>query len=150
MKIGELSRLTNVSTRAIRHYEEKGLLMSERLENDYRDFSEIPGWDQPGTFHSVDLWFFFETLAKCWRPFTGKHYDLARQMCNYLSHFIATGDPNGPDSTGKPLPYWIPASTHQPYRMEFGEQAGLQRAEPGPVLELVIEQYFKKQNEPVV
>lgn len=43
----------------------------------------IPGWDNPGTFHSVDLWFFFETLAKCWRPFTGKHYDLARLMCNY-------------------------------------------------------------------
>ena len=25
----------------------------------------IPGWDNPGSFHSVDLWFFFETLAKC-------------------------------------------------------------------------------------
>ena len=25
----------------------------------------IPGWDHPGKFHSVDLWFFFETLAKC-------------------------------------------------------------------------------------
>ncbi|HZK35275.1 MAG TPA: carboxylesterase family protein, partial [Bacillota bacterium] len=37
---------------------------------------EIPGWDNPGTFHSADLWFFFETLAKCWRPFVGKHYDL--------------------------------------------------------------------------
>src|SRR5699024_5629922 len=33
---------------------------------------EIPGWDNPGTFHSADLWFFFETLAKCWRPFVGK------------------------------------------------------------------------------
>lgn len=39
MKISELSRLTNVSTRAIRHYEEKGLLTAERLENDYRDFN---------------------------------------------------------------------------------------------------------------
>lgn len=116
----------------------------------YNFDAEIPGWDQPGTFHSVDLWFFFETLAKCWRPFTGKHYDLARQMCNYLSNFIATGDPNGLDSTGKPLPYWIPSSTEQPYRMEFTDQAQLQLAEPEPVLELVIEQYFKKQNEPVV
>ena len=41
----------------------------------------MPGWDNPGTFHSSDLWFWFETLAKCWRPFTGRHYDLARQMC---------------------------------------------------------------------
>jgi len=40
MKISELSRLTNVSSRAIRHYEEKGLLTADRLDNDYRDFSE--------------------------------------------------------------------------------------------------------------
>ncbi|MNM95881.1 Carboxylesterase family protein [compost metagenome] len=65
---------------------------------------EIPGWDKPGTFHSVDLWFFFETLAKCWRPFVGKHYDLARQMCNYWANFISSGDPNGLDSTGEELP----------------------------------------------
>lgn len=116
----------------------------------YNFDAEIPGWDQPGTFHSVDLWFFFETLAKCWRPFTGKHYDLARQMCNYLSNFIATGDPNGPDSTGKRMPHWIPCTTEQPYLMEFGDQSQLQQAEPGPMLSFLIEQYFKKQNEPVV
>ncbi|WP_028610010.1 MerR family transcriptional regulator [Paenibacillus harenae] len=40
MKISELSRLTNVSPRAIRHYEEKGLLTADRLDNDYREFSE--------------------------------------------------------------------------------------------------------------
>jgi len=40
MRIGELSRLSNVSARAIRHYEEKGLLTANRLENDYRDFNE--------------------------------------------------------------------------------------------------------------
>ncbi|MGN1146376.1 MAG: carboxylesterase/lipase family protein, partial [Acetatifactor sp.] len=33
----------------------------------YRFDADIPGWDNPGTFHSVELWFFFETLAKCWR-----------------------------------------------------------------------------------
>ncbi|WP_429841565.1 MerR family DNA-binding transcriptional regulator [Brevibacillus sp. FIR094] len=32
MKISELSQLTNVSTRSIRHYEEKGLLQAERLD----------------------------------------------------------------------------------------------------------------------
>ncbi len=68
--------------------------------------SDIPGWDNPGTFHSVDLWFFFETLAKCWRPFTGRHYDLARQMCNYWANFIATGNPNGKDADGKDMPVW--------------------------------------------
>ena len=54
----------------------------------------IPGWDNPGKFHSVDLWFFFETLAKCWRPFSGVHYDISRKMCNYMCNFIKTGNPN--------------------------------------------------------
>lgn len=67
---------------------------------------DIPGWDNPGTFHSVDLWFFFETLAKCWRPFVGRHYDLARQMCNYWANFISTGDPNGQDVDGRDMPLW--------------------------------------------
>lgn len=54
----------------------------------YNFDAEIPGWDIPGTLHSVDLWFFFETFAKCWRPYVGKHYDLTRQMCNYWVNFI--------------------------------------------------------------
>ena len=29
----------------------------------YRFAPDISGEDHPGTFHSVDLWFFFETLA---------------------------------------------------------------------------------------
>lgn len=69
---------------------------------------EIPGWDDPGTFHSSDLWFVFESLASCWRPFTGKHYDLARHICNYVSNFIKTGDPNGPDADGTPMAEWKP------------------------------------------
>ncbi|MFI8707074.1 MerR family transcriptional regulator [Bacillus sp. NPDC077411] len=40
MRIGELSKRTGVSERSLRHYEEKGLLTSKRLANDYRDFDE--------------------------------------------------------------------------------------------------------------
>lgn len=40
MKISELSKLTNVSIRSIRHYDNKGLLLADRLQNDYRDFNE--------------------------------------------------------------------------------------------------------------
>ena len=69
---------------------------------------DIPGEANPGTFHSVELWFFFETLAKCWRPFVGRHYDLARQMCNYWSNFVKTGDPNGCDADKTPMPEWKP------------------------------------------
>ena len=67
---------------------------------------EIPGWDNPGVFHSVDLWFWFETLGMCWRPFTGKHYDLARHMSGYFVNFIKTGDPNGKDHNGEELAKW--------------------------------------------
>lgn len=85
----------------------------------YRFDSDIPGWDNPGTFHSVDLWFFFETLALCWRPFTGRHYDLARQMCNYWVNFIKTGDPNGADADGRPMPVWESYTEEHPCEMVF-------------------------------
>ncbi len=72
----------------------------------YQFDADIPGWDDPGAFHSVDLWFFFETLASCWRPFTGEHYDLAEKMCSYWANFFKTGDPNGCGRGGAQLPEW--------------------------------------------
>lgn len=85
----------------------------------YKFAADIPGWDRPGTFHSVDLWFFFETLAKCWRPFVGEHYDLARRMCNYWANFIKTGDPNGLDADQSPMPKWQPYVAGKPFEMVF-------------------------------
>lgn len=38
MKISELSQISQVSARSIRHYEQKGLLEAHRLDNDYRQF----------------------------------------------------------------------------------------------------------------
>ncbi|UQZ36131.1 carboxylesterase [Paenibacillus sp. PK3_47] len=110
----------------------------------YNFDAEIPGWDNPGTFHSVDLWFFFETLAKCWRPFVGKHYDLARQMCNYWCYFIRSGDPNGRDSTGEELPRWEPYTPEAPYGMLFADEAVLSREQPGSLMKFLVEQYCKK------
>lgn len=40
MLISELSERTGVSARALRHYEDKGLLIPERDTNDYRVFAE--------------------------------------------------------------------------------------------------------------
>ena len=67
---------------------------------------DIPGEDNPGTFHSVDLWFWFESISKCWRPFRGRHYDLARQMASYFANFVKTGNPNGVDDDGTAMPEW--------------------------------------------
>jgi len=110
----------------------------------YNFDAEIPGWDNPGTFHSVDLWFFFETLAKCWRPFIGKHYDLARQMCNYWTNFIRSGDPNGQDSTGEELPRWEPYTPEAPYGMLFADRAEFSKQQPSQIIDFLVKQYFKK------
>ena len=85
----------------------------------YRFNEDIPGWDHPGNFHSSDLWFFFDNLQKCWRPFTGRHYDLARQMADYWVNFIKTGDPNGTGSDGRALPEWNPYSKDAAEGMVF-------------------------------
>lgn len=41
LSIGELAKMTGASIRAIRHYDEQGLLASSRLDNGYRVFSEL-------------------------------------------------------------------------------------------------------------
>ncbi len=108
--------------------------------------AEIPGWDNPGAFHSVDLWFFFETLAKCWRPFAGKHYDLARMMCNYWANFIRSGDPNGTDADGSDMPLWKPFTQEDPHRMFFCDRVYSSNKGPGDMMKFLIRQYLKKHN----
>ena len=105
----------------------------------------MPGWDNPGTFHSSDLWFWFETLAKCWRPFKGYHFDLARQMCNYLTNFIRSGDPNGPDNDGVPMPQWRPMRGDEPNAMWLRDR-GCECIIDGPdkITEIVTEAALNK------
>lgn len=81
----------------------------------------IPG-DNAGAFHSSELWFTFETLMKCWRPFDGHHYDLARKMCNYWTNFAKTGNPNGLDQDGTPMPEWKTYSREEPNQMLFYDE----------------------------
>ena len=98
----------------------------------------IPGWDDPKTFHSSDLWFWFETLAKCWRPFKGFHYDLARQMCNYMANFVKTGDPNGEDADGTPMPVWGPLTSQDPKAMWFRDTgAEFITSTPAPIVQII-------------
>ena len=105
--------------------------------------AEIPGWDHPGTFHSVDLWFYFETLAKCWRPFVGKHYDLARKMCNYWANFIRSGDPNGKDADGSDMPEWKPITADAPWSMIWADTVEISREGPSDLTDLLVETYRK-------
>ncbi len=98
----------------------------------YRFDPDIPGEDHPGTFHSCDLWFWFETLAKCSRPYRGRHYDLARQMSMYWVNFIKNGDPNGPDDDGTPLPRWKSYSDSNRAEMHFLSEGCVAAKETSP------------------
>lgn len=105
---------------------------------------DIPGWDNPGTFHSSDLWFVFESLASCWRPLTGKHYDMARYICNYVSNFIKYGNPNGKDIDGTQMAEW------KPYReakgqMRYGDKCEqLPDSSVTPVTEFLTDFYLSQ------
>ncbi len=72
----------------------------------YEFDGDIPGDDNTGSYHGSEMWFAYDSLARCDRPFTGKHYDLARQISSYWANFVKTGDPNGKDSAGYDLPRW--------------------------------------------
>lgn len=59
----------------------------------------LPGEDNPGAFHSSELWYIFGTLGKSWRPFTEKDYELSQRMLKAWISFIKTGNPGWDAST---------------------------------------------------
>lgn len=63
---------------------------------------KLPG-DQAGAFHSCELWYEFETLDRCWRPWKARDWELSKFFSSYIANFVKTGDPNGPE-----LPQWEP------------------------------------------
>lgn len=95
--------------------------------------SDMPGDDNVGAFHSSELWFTFETLRFCWRPFEGRHYDLARKVCNYWTNFIKSGDPNGNDHDGTPMPRWEKYTEDAPYGMYLAGIPHMKEEKPAPV-----------------
>ena len=80
---------------------------------------QMPG-DSAGAFHAGELWYEFETLSRCWRPFTGKDWDLAVTFASYWANFCRNGDPNGDG-----LPQWIPYISPLEQVMELGDHVGM-------------------------
>ncbi len=76
---------------------------------------QLPG-DDNGAWHSSDLWYWFGTLANCWRPMTKKDLALSEQMTDYLTNFCKYSDPNG---TG--LTAWLPLGKGQSKVLILGE-----------------------------
>ena len=108
---------------------------------------DIPGDDHPGSFHSSELWFMFETLAKCSRPFVGRHYDLARQMCNYWCNFIRSGDPNGPDADGTPMPRWEAYTKDSRCGMSFVSEGCVPVNKDTELVSFLVDEVAKKLSE---
>ena len=77
----------------------------------------LPG-DNCGAWHSSDLWYWFGTLANCWRPMEAKDFDLSQQMTDYLCNFVKTGNPN---KSGQ-LPQWVASGSGQKRVMLLGEK----------------------------
>jgi para-nitrobenzyl esterase len=73
----------------------------------------------------------------------GKHYDLARQMCNYWANFIASGDPNGPDASGELMPKWRAYTAQEPWGVVFRDQVECGIQEPSKLMDFLVQQYFK-------
>ncbi len=92
----------------------------------YRFTRRLPG-DDLGSFHSAELWFEFETLNRCWRPFTGVDFDLAVAMADYYANFAKTGNPNG---SGQPE--WRPYTKEDAVYMELGVTRELKPADETP------------------
>ncbi len=81
-------------------------------KNIYRyklDLAAPPSKFHPGSFafHSDDIEYVFGTLntrpASQWRA---EDYVLSEQMMSYWTNFAKTGNPNGVDGNGQPLPQW--------------------------------------------
>ena len=53
----------------------------------------LPG-DDHGAWHSSDLWYWFGTLDRGWRPFTDHDRELSREMSDRLCAFARTGTPD--------------------------------------------------------
>ena len=54
---------------------------------------QLPG-DDHGAWHSADLWYWFGTLDRCWRPFTERDKALSEEMSSRLCAFASGDEPN--------------------------------------------------------
>ena len=73
----------------------------------------LPG-DDFGAWHSCELWYSFDTLRRCWRPWEERDYVLRDRMMGWWTNFCKYGDPNG-----EGLPEWHCATAEAPNLKEL-------------------------------
>lgn len=74
----------------------------------YQFDRELPG-DDAKAFHSCELWYEFETMDRCWRPFEPRDFALSREFSGSFAQFVRTGSPEG-----EGLPSWKPYTSSNP------------------------------------
>jgi carboxylesterase 2 len=75
--------------------------------------------DTRGAFHGSEIWYFLNSLHSTDRPWGDQDRFIADRMSEYVSNFIATGDPNGDD-----LPRWDAFERSGGRPMEIGDAWG--------------------------
>ena len=90
---------------------------------------QLPG-DDNGAWHSADLWYWFGTLANCWRPMGEKDRELSHEMAVRLCAFAKSGSPN---ETG--FANWEKAAAGEKRVFFLGE--GASRMAKPPLLRLI-------------
>jgi para-nitrobenzyl esterase len=94
----------------------------------YQFARPLPG-DDAGAFHSSELWFIFNTLDRCWRPFTEGDKILSEYMVDCWTNFAKYGDPNG---IGEKI--WKPYTKENPQFMLFQTDEKTNTSSPGQPL----------------
>ena len=61
---------------------------------------DLPG-DNAGAFHSCELWYEFETMQRCWRPFEEHDYEISRELSTQWADFVKQGDPGWKNYTAE-------------------------------------------------
>lgn len=93
--------------------------------------------DPLGCSHGVDVDYAFDNLHYMRKAHRGADYDVSRQFNLYLTNFAKTGNPNGPDFDGEPLPTWLPFTEESPREMRFRNGAHMEDEQP-PVLRFLV------------
>ena len=96
------------------------------------------------------MWFAYDSLARSWRPFTGKHYDLARKVSSYWVNFIKNGNPNGKDYIGEELPEWKAFTESNEFVMEFTDRPVQSSVRVDPLMKFRIRYTLEEKSEIII
>lgn len=80
MRIGELARLCNVSTRSLRYYEEQQLLQPNRHSNGYREYPESAVASVQRIRSLIDAGFSVETIRQVLPCINGEDLDMCPEV----------------------------------------------------------------------